>query len=151
MPHTNGSGTFEASGPEHAEPPIAGFDERLDAREELSTQLAKLNGAGVVSRHWQEVREYLERYPDLAAMLPTICDRARQEFQPPNELALQMYRDPEIKDEYLTLYIRQVQYEPSIIARIERLSDLFSDRFEREAGYLLLTTDFRSPRGNDVL
>lgn len=61
------------------------------------------------------------------------------------------YRDPEIKDEHLTLYIRQPRYGADIMAGIEHLSDAFSDQLEHASGYLLLTTDFSSPRGSDVV
>lgn len=131
--------------------PVASIPARRDLPGGASSLLAKLPSLGVVSRQWRSVQEYLERYPDLAAMLPAICEQARQEFQPPAELALELYRDPEIKDEYLTLFVRQPRYEADLMARIDRLSDALGDQTEHASGYLLLTTDFSSPRGSNAL
>jgi hypothetical protein len=91
----------------------------------------------------------VERHSDLARLLPLVCERARQEFPQPDELAIQVYHDPEFKDEYLTLYIRQQRYEADILARIERLSDALGGQLEQTSGYLLLTTDFASPRNSN--
>lgn len=151
MPETNTAGILAPNVREAAELPVTGFQARLAAQSEVGRQLAKLQRYGVVSRQWTAVQGYLERYPDLATMLPAICEQARQEFEPSDELAIELYCDPEIKDEYLTLYIRQSRYEADVMARIERLSDTFSERLEHASGYLLLTSDFSSPRGSDVL
>lgn len=51
-----------------------------------------------------EVRAYLLRYPDLTDLLPFICKIARERVGIRPELSLEVYHDPEIEDEYLTLY-----------------------------------------------
>src|SRR5882672_8231567 len=57
-----------------------------------------------------EVKRYLSQHPQLAAPLVKICDAARGEFGPDAELALEVYKDPEMPDQYLTLYVRQDGY-----------------------------------------
>src|SRR5437879_1954252 len=93
------------------------------------------------------VRTYLEEHPDLAYHLSSICDVARKEFGPEAELSLEMYSDPEIHDQYLTLYIRLDSYQEDTLARIDAVSRRFDKHLEQASGDLVLTTDFRAPRG----
>jgi len=97
------------------------------------------------------VRAYLRRHSDLAALLRAICDAARKEFGSEAELALELYRDPEIRDSYLTLYVRLDSYDRETMARIDRVGAAFERRLAQTSGYLLLTTDFRMPRGADAV
>src|SRR5437016_5993795 len=69
-----------------------------------------LAALGVVSDSGESVRAYLARHRDLVALLPAICAAARKAFAAPTELSLEMYRDPEVNDEYLTLYVRMPEY-----------------------------------------
>lgn len=93
------------------------------------------------------VRGYLKQHGDLASDVSAICEAARKEFGSEAELALEVYRDPEIRDHYLTLYVRLDSYDGDTMARIERISAPFERRLSRSSGYLLVTTDFRPPRG----
>ncbi|MDQ1327006.1 MAG: hypothetical protein QG641_286, partial [Candidatus Poribacteria bacterium] len=56
------------------------------------------------------------------------------------------YRDPEIDDQYLTLYVRQSKYEETIMDKIEEIRLPYSDELADKTGYLLLTTDFQFPK-----
>jgi hypothetical protein len=80
-----------------------------------------------------------------------IAEQARQEFSHDAERSLELYRDPEVNDQYLTLYIRQTRYDADILARIHRVVEPFADQLAQASGYLLLTTDFRPPRGTHAV
>jgi len=97
----------------------------------------------------QEVLAYLTSYKQLAKLVPAICAQIRRAFGPEAELSLELYRDPEIDDRYLTLYVRQDSYDLQIMERIEAESRQFNARLEQVSGYLLLTTDFHRPRRNN--
>jgi hypothetical protein len=103
-----------------------------------------LAGHQVCVRHTEEIADYLARYPDLATHLPAIVAKTRSEF-PDGQLCLDLYRDPEIDDSYLTLCVRLVHYDTEIMDRIERASKSFEDCITPDRGYLLLMTDFRPP------
>ncbi len=94
---------------------------------------------------------YIAEHVNLAKLLPRICRQLRQAFGREVELSLELYRDPEIDDTYLTLYVRQEKYDSAIIERIEAVSRQFNDKLEQVSGYLLLTTDFHRPRGNNAV
>jgi hypothetical protein len=92
------------------------------------------------------VSSYLSSHPDLGDPVLAVCAEVRKEFGPEAELALQVYRDPEIHDCYLSLYVRLTSYDDSIIPRLDRVSQPFDEELSRASGYLLVTTDFRPPR-----
>ena len=55
-----------------------------------------------------EVRSYLDRHPALSRLADLIRDAARIESGPDACLTLQVYRDPEIDDEQLVLFVPKV-------------------------------------------
>ena len=94
-----------------------------------------------------EVEVYLASHPDLAPLLEDICTRLRNEFGPRIELSLEFYKDPEQQDQYPILYLRQQQYEAGILNQIESAINPLMPQLEDASGHLLVTTDFRRPRG----
>ena len=83
----------------------------------------------------------------LVKLLPAVCCKARHLFGSDNELSLELYKDPEFEDRYLTLYMRQEEYLPDTMDRIEAVRRQFDEALENVSGQLLITTDFRRPRG----
>ena len=95
------------------------------------------------------VDRYLGSYPSLAVALPAICAHVRKQLGDAVELSLELYRDPEIDDSFLALYVRQETYDASVMDRIQAAReplDLASGE-----GCLLVTTDFRPPRKKHAL
>ena len=90
-----------------------------------------------------EVRNYLLSYPDLTDLLPFVCKIARERVGIYPELSLEVYFDPEIEDEYLTLYVREQNYDQNILNTIEDICAQYESMLERKSGWLLVTTDFR--------
>jgi hypothetical protein len=99
------------------------------------------------------VVRFLHNESPLAELLPTICRQVRNRFGPAVELSLELYTDPEIDEAYLTLYVRQSDYDMTIMDRIDAVRDELATLLDRVAGRLLITTDFCPPRrspGNAV-
>jgi hypothetical protein len=92
-----------------------------------------------------EVRNYLLRYFDLTRILRSTCKLAMDRFGMQSRLSLEIYYDPEVEDQYLTLYIRQFQYNEDILKRIEELHEEYEVDLTDSAGWFLVTTDFRPP------
>ena len=101
--------------------------------------------AGVRAERPEEVAAYLQVHPELARLIPDVCGRARKEFGVHAELVLKMYRDPEIEDRYLTLYVRLPAYDGSITARLDSVTAPFDEALCTASGHFLVTTDFRAP------
>ena len=112
-------------------------------------QWSMVRSFGVLCPNRQQVRKYLEEHPGLSAIVARLCERSRQEFGPQAELSLELYRDPEIEDRYLTLYVRQDSYPVDLIDQIERVSRPFRRPLARLSGHVLLATDFSRPRGSN--
>ena len=108
-------------------------------------------GADVAIPNPQDVECYLGEHSALQLLLPQICQRLREEFGQDAELSLELYRDPEIEDRYLTLYVRQDRYDANIVERLDQLGEQFADDLERCTGDILLTTDFRPRRSQHAV
>jgi hypothetical protein len=107
--------------------------------------------AGVVVPKRQEVIDYLSRFPDLEPIVPAICASMRQSFGPEAELSLELYRDPEIDDRFVILYVRLPKYDQTIMERIDTACRPFDAAREAAEGYFLVTTDFRAVRGSHAV
>src|SRR5262245_7790258 len=92
------------------------------------------------------VSRFLETDSQLAEMLPGVCRQVRASLGAAVELSLELYKDPEIDDQYLTLYVRQHGYDVSIMDRIDAVRDDLAPVLNRLANRLLITTDFCPPR-----
>ena len=103
-------------------------------------------GFDVSIRNAADVEGYVAQHPTLRSLLNRICEQARVEFGRDAELTLELYRDPEIDDRYLTLLVRQPQYDANIVERLDQLAAQFADELDRCTGDLLVTTDFRPAR-----
>jgi hypothetical protein len=73
----------------------------------------------------------------------------RQELGAEVELSLELYQDPEIDDRYLSLYVREREYRPDLMARIEVVRERVNPMLDDVPGDFLVTTDFRGPRGRN--
>lgn len=92
------------------------------------------------------VRDYLFCHPDMTRLLVPICDAARQRFGARAQLSLEVYRDPEIEDEYFTLYVRQKKYDEDVLRQIKEIRKYYAEILAGKTGWFLLTTDFQPPR-----
>jgi hypothetical protein len=93
-----------------------------------------------------DVCDYLSAYPSLAGMLPSVCEQIRQRLGDAVELSLEVYRDPEIDDRFLALFVRQRSYDESTMQRIREASEPLDEQLRAVDGCLVVTTDFRAPR-----
>ena len=91
----------------------------------------------------EEVTGYLERHEDLAEVVSVACRCAREEFGDRAELSLELYHDPEIADEYLTLYVRLPVYEKPLLNRLDDVRSRYRGLLADRSGWLHVTTDYR--------
>lgn len=117
----------------------------------LQSLLDSCRAHAVALRYSGELSAYLSQHPDLASRLPSLCSEARGEFPPPTELSLELYRDPEIDDRYLALYVRQESYEEDLLDRIEQARAAYRPMLVGLNGHFLLTTDFQPPGTRDAV
>jgi hypothetical protein len=127
------------------------FEKSVAESSNAGDVLDQLAGHDVLLPKRDDLETYLTMHTDLACLLDDMCKKVRAAFGPATDLSLEMYTDPEFDDRYLTLYVRQEPYAPDIIDRIDSVCADFHRPLETVSGYFLVTTDFRRPRGTDVL
>jgi hypothetical protein len=93
-----------------------------------------------------KVQSYLDRHSDLLNALEGICEAARREFGTEAVLTLQVYCDPEIKDEYLLLSVRLHAYGTDTMRRIRSLSEPFETELSDKSGSIVVTAEFQPSR-----
>lgn len=91
------------------------------------------------------VVEYLVQNPGLYDVVMYACSMTAEEFGSTSEITLDIYHDSESGDHYLTIYVRQERYDDDIIARMDRICDLYEPDLKGLSGWLLLTTDYKPP------
>ena len=96
--------------------------------------------------HPDSLRNYLLQHLDMLNGLPLICKIAVDRVDSSSQLSLEVYQDPEIQDEYLTLYVRQSQYDESISKLIDDITEECQHYLSDSEGWLIVTTDFRPPQ-----
>lgn len=123
-------------------------EEILEEEEEdpVEIVLTQLKENGILVSHPVKVRDYLLRYPDMVEVLALASQLSLTRFRASAELSLEVYCDPESKEEYLVLYVRQDNYSGDIVKQIKKVRSAYSPYLANRAGWLLLTTDFGPPR-----
>lgn len=114
--------------------------------QEVKDVLEVLKAMHVMIPEASEVSEYLLAHPDLGSLIPPICCKLIKTFPEDAKLFLEIYRDPEIHDEYLTIYVRKNVYEEQILDCIDEAMAEFELALGSASGWLLVTTDFLLPK-----
>jgi len=93
----------------------------------------------------EEVIDYLQKHRNIYDITLYACTLTEEKFGTRAQISLELYKDPEIDDQYLTIYVRQVEYEPDILEKIETICKEYAPSMDGEHGYVLVTTDFQPP------
>jgi hypothetical protein len=112
--------------------------------EEVLTEL--LNEWFIEIQNVAEVKYYLRSHEDILDLVCGVCKGVREHFPSNTQLSLEVYHDPEMDDEYLTLYVRQEEYETDILRKIKVILSGYSDFLKGKSGWFLVTTDFQPPK-----
>lgn len=97
------------------------------------------------------IKAYLLLFPDMIDVVGMIGEAVLERFSPPSQVALELFKDPESDDQYLTVYVRQEQYDEGILDVLDEISGQFDDMLCDTSGWLLITTDFQDPLESNVI
>jgi hypothetical protein len=92
-----------------------------------------------------EVIDYLQKHRNLYDVTLFACILTEEKFGSNAQISLELYKDPEIDDQYLTIFVRQQEYDSDIIDKIDEISREFEPALTGIDGYLLVNTDFQPP------
>lgn len=91
-----------------------------------------------------EVSNYLIQHLDLTELILPVCKTAMARFKSRAKFYLEVYRDPEVDDEYLALYVRQKVYDNDALKVIREISrEALYRGLEGKKGWFTITTDFK--------
>jgi hypothetical protein len=110
--------------------------------------LKQLQTLGFIISRPDEVNEYLLQFPDLLDIIAEIARKVRRQF-PEAQLLLNVYRDPEVEDQFLVVYARFNNYGDFVLKKIKEVRRGFHEILSRRKGRLLLTTDFHLIENNE--
>ncbi len=116
-----------------------------DVTTQIETVLRCLDSGQILIPQPTEVRDYLLRYPDMTELLLSVSELAWARFGTDAQLSAEVYHDPEIEDEYLTLYVRQDTYDDHVLDMIDEIRVRYESALIGKSGWLLVTTDFQPP------
>lgn len=85
---------------------------------------------------------YLLQNPSLYDVVLYACILTEEEFGQSAQVMLDLYNDPEVDDQYITIYIRQEHYADDIMDRIDVICNEYEEALRNTSGWLLVTTDF---------
>ena len=91
------------------------------------------------------VLAYLAKYPDIRTPLTEVWSAASKEFRTDAVLSIEVFSEPDEDDEYLSLYVRQEEYQDDILDRIDTIRAQMRESLATNKGRILLTTDFQPP------
>ena len=124
----------------------------LDVITQAQDLLQLLRARRVVVPDAVAVQDYLAGHPDLAAVVLRVADLLQRDFGAAEQVALELYRDQDVADEYLTYYVRSPSYtDDSIMSRIRKLWTEYGADLMDKSGWLLVTTDFDEPVPTDAV
>ncbi len=111
----------------------------------LETLFAEMSPTGLCIPNFPKVKSYLFHHPDMIDLVQPICKAVLERFPPPSQVALELYQDPEIEDEHLTVYARQYDYDDDILDVIDEIRVRFREERATSSCWIHITTDFELP------
>ncbi len=107
--------------------------------------MTNLLGKGIALPNPEDIRRNLLCHADMTDLVKRICDDALDRFPKPSQVALELYKDPEIEDEHLTVYVRQYHYDDNILDVIDDVRLKFEEERASSSSRIHITTDFEPP------
>jgi len=110
---------------------------------EIAEALDIMGRQGITILKPMPVQDYLQAHPDMISPVSSISATVRKHFPLSIPINLELYVDPEIRDEYLTLYVCPPSYQEGLMETIEALSEQSWHSLKNAPGHFLITTEYR--------
>ncbi|GAI50161.1 unnamed protein product, partial [marine sediment metagenome] len=119
---------------------LVDIDKSSDITTEIETLLNLLVSKKIIIPKPAEIRRYLMIYTDMIHIILPICGIINEKLNAPAQVSLEAYKDTEIKDEYLVIYVRQAVYDDKIMNIIDEISEECDGLLHNKSGWLIITT-----------
>ena len=127
---------------------LVDVDKSSDITTAIETLLNLLVSKKILIPEPAEARRYLMVYTDMIHIILPICSKINEKLNTSAQVSLEVYKDPEIKDEYLVIYVRQTVYDDKIMNIIDEISEECDRLLHNKSGWLIITTDFKPPKSD---
>jgi len=127
---------------------LVDVDKSSDITTEIETLLNLLVSKKIIIPKPAEIRRYLMVYTDMIHIILPICGIINEKLNAPAQVSLEVYKDTEIKDEHLVIYMRQAVYDDEIMNIIDEISEECDGLLHNKSGWLIITTDFKPPQSD---
>ena len=117
----------------------------VDQVRQIEAAMVQLGSKGVDIPHPSSLKDYLVAHLDILEVVIHATEIAKLHFGGNTQLSLEVYSDPEIGDKYVTLYIRQNEYDDNVMKQIKKIRKAYESMLVDKSGWFLVTTDFRTP------
>jgi hypothetical protein len=94
---------------------------KVDVSIQIEQVLSQVKQLEILIPDMDDVQNYLIHFPDIIDLIIPICMLVKEKFWHPTQISLEVYHDPEIIDEYISIEIRQNNYDRSVMKRIEEI------------------------------
>jgi hypothetical protein len=110
---------------------------------EVKSLIEKLKSLGVAVPVEKEVGRYLSKHKDMVNVIRDITTSAQKKFKG-STLALKLFKEPEINDEYLALYVSPKEYGEQTQNLLDEILDNFSEQISNKSGWISILTSFEN-------
>jgi hypothetical protein len=112
----------------------------------LNQLLHEAQERGVIVRESAAVRNYLVRHPNAQSIILPAIDVTRRLVGSEPQLSLELYRDPEIGSEQLSLYVRSNMYSSSFLRDLRAADEVVRALRADKDNRFLVTSDIQPPK-----
>lgn len=120
------------------------FSDTISSYSSIENSLFGLNNSlGIEFPNVDAVVDYSVRNPGFYDVLLYASILTKEKFGDSSQISVELYRDPECNDEYVSIYVRQDTYDDDIFGQIEEVSSECEVALTNTSGWLLITTDFK--------
>ncbi|HEY6331568.1 MAG TPA: hypothetical protein VI756_19745 [Blastocatellia bacterium] len=116
------------------------------ATEESAVDAARSVGIRIPDIH--AVRSYIADHPDMASLIERMALDAYSALGSEADLSLEVYRDSEVDDHYLTLYVRKPELSAADLETIDRFSEEFAQPIVTASVWVIVLPDYRPSRSS---
>jgi len=100
--------------------------------------LKKIGDDGIYVHKLTDVRKYLLLFPQISELIFRACHRLIQQFQNEAQIVVDFYKDPEIKDEYIIIFVKSDCWDNAKIDVLEEISREFIEALTDVQGWFII-------------
>lgn len=124
---------------------LLGFSIEESEPSPIQKTLSKIKSFNITIINERDVSDYLTKHQDIIELVPTIVEITKKYTDNETKLYLHVYHEYDFDDEYLTLLIRQQEYNDNIIEILNNIWGKYQKLLVGKSGSILVTTDFDIP------